>query len=305
MKSKNLLRLAQRLSQVLWLIPLFALMCGLAAEAAPKRVLVVTTTLGFRHSSIPTAENVIAELAKTTGLFAVDYARVEPNDPQYRGADGKPDKAKVEAAITEVIGTKMSTQALKTYDAVIFANTTGDLPIPDKEAFLDWIKSGKGFVGMHSASDTFHHYQPFIDMIGGEFKTHGPQVEVDAINQDKGCPACRHLPGTWTVFDEIYQFKNFDRSKVHGLLTLDKHPNDKTPGDYPVAWMKEYGKGRVFYTSLGHREDIWDPNWTDGKGQRKNSPEISRQYQQHILGGIKWALGLEKADAKPQGGRID
>jgi len=297
MKIKNLLSGTRILRHSLDLALLPLLICGLHLEAAPKHVLVVTTTLGFRHSSIPTAEKVLGELAQSSKDFTVEYARVEPNDPQYKGADGKPDKAKIEAAIKEVIGAKMSPEALKNYDAVIFANTTGDLPIPDKEAFLNWIKSGKGFVGMHSASDTFHNYSPFIEMIGGEFKTHGPQVEVDAINQDKECPACRHLPGTWTIFDEIYQLKNFDRSKVHGLLTLDKHPNDKTPGDYPIAWIKEYGQGRVFYTSLGHREDIWDPNW---KGDRKNSEEISQQYQQHILGGIKWALGLEKADAKPQ-----
>ena len=300
MKIENLTGYTRRLLQLLGLATGCILICGLSAEAAPKRVLVVSTTLGFRHSSIPTAEKVLGDLAKSSAAFTVDYARVEPNDPQFKGADGKPDKAKVDAAITAVLAEKMSAKALKQYDAVVFANTTGDLPIPDREAFLEWIKSGKGFVGMHSASDTFHGFPPFIEMLGGEFKTHGAQVEVDAINQDKECPACRHLPGDWKVFDEIYQFKNFERAKVHGLLTLDKHPNDKTPGDYPIAWMKEYGKGRVFYTSLGHREDIWDPEWKDGKGQRKNSPEISRQYQQHILGGIEWALGLKKANARPQ-----
>jgi len=101
---------------------------------------------------------------------------------------------------------------------------------------------------------------------------------------------------------------------VHGLLTLDKHPNDKTPGDYPISWCKEYGgskkpaapngaalliqkewrtrPGRVFYTSLGHREDIWDPNTPDNY-KRQNSAEVARAYQQHILHGIQWALGLE------------
>ncbi len=268
----------------------------LPAQAAPKKVLVVTTTTGFRHSSIPTAEKIIAQLGQNSGDFSVEYARVEPNDPQFKGPDGKPDGAKVSDAIKEVLGTKMSPEALKNYDAVIFANTTGDLPLPDPEGFLDWVKSGKGFVGMHSATDTFHHFKPYIDMIGAEFKTHGAQVQVDPINQDKECPACRHLPGQWSVFDEIYQFQNFDRSKVHGLLTLDKHPNNKTPGDYPISWCKEYGKGRVFYTSLGHREDVWDPNWPD----RKNPKEVAEAYQQHILNGIKWALGLEKWNAKPQ-----
>jgi type 1 glutamine amidotransferase len=149
---------------------------------------------------------------------------------------------------------------------------------------------------MHSATDTFHGFRPFIDMIGGEFKTHGAQVEVDPINQDKECPACRHIPSDWKVFDEIYQFQSFDPAKVHGLLTLNKHPNDKTPGNYQISWCKEYGKGRVFYTSLGHREDVWDPNWTD----RKNPKEVAEAYQKHILEGIKWALGTEHWNLKSQ-----
>ncbi len=266
-----------------------------SAQAAPKKVLVVTTTLGFRHSSIPTAEKVLAQLAKESEAYTVDYARVNPEDAQYKGADGKPDKAKVDAAIREVLAEKMSPEALKNYDAIIFANTTGDLPLPDKQAFLDWVKSGKGFVGMHSASDTFHGFAGYLDMLGGEFETHKAQVEVQPINQDQECPACKHLGTDWKVFDEIYIIKNFDPSKVHGLLTLNKHPNDKTPGTFPISWCKEYGKGRVFYTSLGHREDVWDPTWPD----RKNPKEVAEAYQQHILNGIKWALGLEKWNVKP------
>lgn len=276
-----------------------------AAQAAPKKVLVVTTTTGFRHSSIPTAERVIAQLGQESGLFTVDYARVEPNDPQFKGDDGKTDKVKVDEAIKTVLAEKMSLAALKKYDAVIFANTTGDLPLPDRQGFLDWIKSGKGFVGMHSATDTLHGPDGcpgYNEMIGAIFKTHDKQVKVEAINEDLECPACKHLPGSWGVFDEIYQFKNFDRSKVHGLLTLDKHPNDGTPGDYPISWCKDYGKGRVFYTSLGHREDVWDPKWAK---DRKNPPEVAEAYQKHILEGIKWALGLEKWNAKPQKGAVE
>jgi hypothetical protein len=255
--------------------------------AKPKHLLVVTATKGFRHSSIPTAEKVIAQLGEKSGVFTVDYARGGPN--------GKDD-----ADIIEM----MSPQALKKYDGVIFANTTGDLPIPDKEAFIDWLKSGKAFVGMHSASDTFHGFAPFIELIGGEFLTHGAQVGVEAINQDPKHPGCKHLGASWSVFDEIYILKNFHRNQVHGLLTLDKHPNSGKPGDYPIAWSKQVGKGRVFYTSLGHREDVWDAEWTEKDGKRKNSAEVAQAYQQHILGGIKWALGLEKGDAKPQSTRV-
>jgi uncharacterized protein len=271
-------------------------------EAAPKKVLVVTVTKGFRHSSIPTAEKVLAELGEKSGVYTVDYARVEPNDPQFKGADGKPDQAKVDEAIKKVLAEKMSASALANYDAVIFANTTGDLPLPDKEAFLDWIKSGKGFVGMHSATDTFRGHDPldsYTLMIGGEFKHHGSQADVDCLNQDLKHPASKTLPPVWHVRDEIYLLNGFERNKVHGLLSLDKHPNDKTAGDYPIAWCKQYGRGRVFYTSLGHREDVWDPN-TPAGFKRENSKEVSEAYQKHILGAIKWALGLEQGEAKPQ-----
>lgn len=280
--------------------------CAMAQPKTSKQVLVVTTTMGFRHSSIPTAEKVIGELAQSSGLFAVDYARVDVNAPEFRGNNGKPDKAKFEPAIKAVLAEKMSLAALQKYDAVIFANTTGDLPLPDAQGFIDWVKAGHGFVGMHSAADTFDKtshsegFRPYVEMLGAEFKTHGAQVSVDAINQDSDCAICSHLPATWTVFDEIYQMNSFDRSKVHGLLTLDQHPNNKTPGDYPIAWLKEFGKGRVFYTSLGHREDVWEPNSPAQSGGIKNAPEVAKAYQQHILNGIKWALGLTECDAKPQ-----
>jgi type 1 glutamine amidotransferase len=235
--------------------------------AAPKKLLVVTATQGFRHSSIPLAEKVLAGLGEQTGLYTVDFAR--------GGANGK---------VSAEIQAKLSPSALKNYDGVIFANTTGDLPLPDRDAFIAWIKSGKAFIGAHSASDTFHEFPAYIEMLGGEFLTHGPQVEVECLNLDRNHPATRHLGAKYSVFDEIYQLKNFHRDQVHGLLTLDKHPNSRIPGDYPIAWSKEVGKGKLFYTSLGHREDVW----------------LSEPYQKHLLGGIKWALGLEKGSAEPQ-----
>jgi hypothetical protein len=237
------------------------------AEAAPKKVLVVTATTGFRHSSIATAENVIATLGETSGAYTVvDFVR--------GGPDGK-DNAEVAA--------KMTMAKLNEVDAVIFANTTGDLAIPDKDGFIKWVEAGHALIGMHSCSDTFHGYRPFIELLGGEFLTHGAQVQVDAYNQDPTHPATRHLGPIYTVFDEIYEFKSFERAKVHGLLTLDKSPQTLAPGDFPVAWSKDVGRGKMFYTSLGHREDVW----------------TSALYQQHILGGIQWALGLEKGSGKP------
>ena len=235
-----------------------------ARAIAPKRVLVVTVTKGFHHSSIGTGEKILEELAAKSGLFAVDFARTD-----------------------EEMAQKMTVAALQNYGAVIFANTSGDLPLPDKDAFLKWIASGKGFVGIHAANDTFRGRKPpdpFVLMLGAEFKNHGPEAEVEVLNQDRRHPACKNYPPTFRIFDEIYLMNAFQRSRVHGLLTLDKHPNTGAPGDHPIAWCRMHGNGRVFYTSLGHREDVW----------------ASPDYQQHLLGGIKWALRLERGSALPQ-----
>lgn len=289
---------------------------AVSAAAAPKKVLVVTTTTGFRHSSIETAEVVLEKLGGDSKAFTVEFARVtppkgprKPSAPKDTGdADKlKADQAKYEADLekfkteeaefklaekgyaqkqTEVLAAAMSLDNLKNFDAVVFANTTGDLPLPDKQGFIDWVKAGHGFVAMHSGSDTFHGFRPYIEMLGGEFEGHGAQVGVECLVEDKKHPATKGLGEAYCIEqEEIYLLKSFDRTKVHGLLGLDKHPNKKQEAGYfPVAWCKDFGQGKVFYTSLGHREDVWE----------------NKRYQQHILGGLKWALGLEPGDATPQ-----
>lgn len=292
-----------------------------AADQAPKKVLVVTTTLGFRHSSIPTAEKVLGELARESGLFTVEYVQQpeqkgrEPKRPTAPKADAseavrqqyQQDLARYEAdlaayrtaqsdfntAMKKVLE-KLSPENLKNYDGVIFANTTGDLPLPDRDGFLAWIKSGKAFIGMHSCSDTFHGWPPFLRMLGGEFAGHGAQVGVECLNQDPQHPSTVHLGSAWKISkEEIYLFKNYNSDQCnHELLILDKHPNKpEEAGRFPVSWCKNYGEGRVFYTSLGHREDLWDDD-TPPNFKRENSKEISLAFQKHILEGIKWALGL-------------
>ena len=256
-----------------------ATMLAASLQAAPKRLLVVSTTAGFRHSSIPTLEKLLADLGQSSGEFTVDYVR--------QPAAGDDLSGRMKAALQ-----KLSPKSLADYDGVVFASTTGNLPLPDPQGFLDWIKAGHAFIGIHAASDTFHNWPAFIDMLGGEFDRHGAQVSVDCLNQDPANPACAALPKTWTITqEEVYQFKNYDPAKVHDLLILDKHPETRAPGHYAVAWCKPYGTGRVFYTSLGHREDIVDAN--PNLARRVNSIEISKAYQAHILGGIEWALGLK------------
>ncbi|HEY4415393.1 MAG TPA: ThuA domain-containing protein [Verrucomicrobiae bacterium] len=268
---------------------------------APKKLLVVTTTTGFRHSSIPTLEKVLTQLGQSSGEFTVDFVEQPPGHlttgftPPLK-ADATDAEKAAEAAWQEQLKValqKLSPENLKNYDGVVFASTTGDLPIPDKQGFLDWIKAGHAFIGIHAASDTFHGWPGYIDMLGGEFAHHGRQVSVDCLKQDPSNPATASLPKVWHIQqEEIYQFKNYDPTKVHDLLILDKHPETGAPGYYGVSWCKSYGDGKVFYTSLGHREDLidTDPNIHD----RKNSVETAQAYQTFLLGGIEWALGLKK-----------
>lgn len=248
----------------------FATAC---AAAAPKKLLLVTTTLGWRHSSVETAERVIAALGRSSGAYEVELAAVTP--PKGAG-----DQAAHEERVKAVLAEKMSPAALKRYDAVVFANTTGELPLPDKDAFIQWVRDGGAFVGIHSASDTLHGHRPYIDMLGGEFDHHREQVVVEAINRDGAHPANRHLGATWNLegrLEEIYLLKNYQREAVHELLVLDRHPNTREPGHHGLSWCREFGRGRVFYTALGHNEHVWEMS----------------AFQQHVLGGIRWVLGRD------------
>jgi hypothetical protein len=222
--------------------------------AAPKKLLVVTVTKGFRHDSIPTAEKLVALVGQESGTYVVDFARTD-----------------------EDLAAKMTPAALAAYDGVVFASTSGDLPLPDRQGFLDWIASGKAFVGIHAASDTFPGFPPYIAMIGGQFDKHGPQVKVKLRVLDPKSPATLGLANPTVVFDEIYQFKNLAPAGNQVLLALDQHPNEGTPGTFPLAWTRGQGQGRVFYTALGHREDVLESDW----------------FKKHLRGGILWALGLQ------------
>lgn len=310
-----------------------------AEAAAKKRVVVCTVTTGFRHSSIPLAEKTLEKLAGESGAYEiVGWVRQpdvsvpkKPSKPNAPKADAD-EKAKAkydaelkkyeeataawtgekdaelksaQAKFDEQLKANMALLAPaslkeKKVDAVIFANTTGDnFPLPDKDGFIQWIADGGVFIGMHSATDTFKTWEPYYGMLQGTFANHGAQVPADLIAADKTHPANAGIGEKWDLKqEEMYLIKNHDRAKARELWYMKHHPNKaEEAGFFPVAWCREHGKGRVFYTSLGHREDLWsdDPALKD----RKNSVETSKQYQAHILGGIKWALGLEKGDATP------
>jgi len=206
------------------------------AADAPKKLLIVTTTTGFRHTSIPTLEKVLAQLGKDSGAFTADYIHQPPGQPNLKTNATDEDKAafkeaqaKWEESMKSALQ-KLSPDNLKNYDGVVFASTTGDLPIPDPQGFLDWIKAGHAFIGIHAATDTFPHWPGYIDMLGGEFEHHGAQVGVEILNRDPAFPANAALGQTWAISqEEMYQFKNYDADKVHELLVLDKKPEQPFP----------------------------------------------------------------------------
>ena len=318
-------------------LSLAALLAVPAVQAAPKKVILVTTTTGFRHGSIPFAQKTLEKMAETSGAFTIvdqcEQPKIDvpkkPNKPNLKpDADEKakakfekdmkaydaamakwtPEtEAKAKAAQAEfddamkIVLSKLSPENLRaqSIDAVIFANTTGMLPLPDRDGFIKWIEEGHAFIGTHSASDTFHHFDGYLDMLGGEFQTHRFQVPADLVAGDTQSPANAGVGDHWDIKqEEMYIIKRQDPAKVHSIFFLRHDPNyPDQKGHFAVSWVKAAGKGRVFYTSLGHREDLWsdDPNM---KG-RINSVELSKQYQAHILGGIKWALGLAEGSDKP------
>jgi type 1 glutamine amidotransferase len=278
-----------------------------AGHRAPKKLLVVSVTTGFRHASIPALGKMLSQLATNSGEFTVDFV----SQPPGHSPTGFPKKLKdnatpeektafdsAEAKWTESLKAelqKLSPENLKKYDGVVFVSTTGyqPLPLPDAAGFFKWLKAGHAFIGLHAATD-IHGWPEYTEMIGGEFAHHGAQTNVICLNQDKKNPATAGLPAEWAVsLEEIYQFKSYDPAKVHDLLIMDKHPeHQEQRGHFAVSWCKDYGAGKVFYTSLGHREDVIDadPNLKD----RKNSVAIAKAYQMHILGGIEWALGIKR-----------
>lgn len=233
-----------------------------SAQAADKKVLVVSVTKGFRHDVIPSADKMLEKLAKESGQFDVEFVRSDE------------DMAKL-----------MTMESLNKYDGVVFNNTTGELPLPDKQGFVNWVASGKGFVGLHAATDTFAGFPPYTEMVGGLFLTHGAQATVNVIKEDPTHPIIKDIPDNLVVHDEMYIMQKFNRATVHGLLTMDKRPNDGSPtanqpGDYTIAYCKNWGQGRVFYTSLGHRTDVLEKDW----------------YESHVLQGILWSMGMIDGD---------
>jgi uncharacterized protein len=193
---------------------------GDAQAAQQKRVLLVSEARGFVHDSIPSAVAFFEELGRRSRRY--DVIQLE------RGA----------AALTA--------RRLRRAHAVVFANTSGELPLPDRRALLRFVNSGGGFLGTHSASDTLHGWPAYAELLGGEFASHPPPLTATLTVEDGGHPATRGLPASFELHEEYYDFVSPPSGRV--LITREGRP---------LVWTRRHGKGRVLYDALGHFSETW------------------------------------------------
>ncbi len=229
-------------------------------DATPVRVLMVTATAGFHHSSIETAQQVVLRLAGETGELRVTLL---PDLPSL---------------------SQLTAETLAEHDVVLFANTTGELPLDEaqKQALLGFVAGGGGFVATHSATDTFYTWPEYGALVGAYFREHPWTQPVDIRIEDEAHPLTQGLsePGApFRIFEEIYVFRSNPRDNpgTRVLLSLDPRSVGLAPdaGDFPLAWCSRYGAGRVFYTALGHFESTW----------------LDPRFQQHLLAALRWTAG--------------
>jgi uncharacterized protein len=241
------------------------LLVATQARPAPPRVLVVTYSAGYQHDVVrrpapgepSTAERVLADLGRRSGRF--DVTLVATRDELER----------------------LTAASVRAHRAIVFF-TTGELPLASavRQAMFQAVRDGGGFVGVHSATDTWYMVPEYRELLGGTFDGHPWHQRVRLVVEDRTHPATRHLGDTVEITDEIYQFRDWSRSEVHVLLRLDARSVDarrgkRSDGDYALAWTRPYGRGRIIYTALGHEPAVW----ADGR------------FQAHLLGAIQWALG--------------
>ena len=229
---------------------------------------------GYRHEAVSHAMTTIERLGQESGLW----------ETTIRTDSEALTKKKLE----------YNAQNLNDFDAVLFF-TSGELELDahQKADLLSFVHDdGKGFIGVHSATITFTEWPEFGEMIGGYFDEH-PWGTFDApiLVEDPSFPGMQQWPRSFVLRDEIYQIKNYSRDKVRVLMRLDPSKLDlqnprvhRSDHDFAVTWAKMYGKGRVYYSCLGHVKENWD------------NPQLQIMYTE----AIKWAMGMLDADLTPR-----
>ncbi|MEV4497051.1 ThuA domain-containing protein [Micromonospora arborensis] len=232
-----------------------------SAADAPYDVLVFSKTAGFRHDAIPVGIQTIRDLGAANNFTVT---------------------ATEDAAA-------FTTGNLAQYEAVVFLNTTGDvLNASQQTAFESYIGSGRGYVGVHAASDTEYDWPFYGNLVGAWFASHPAIQQANVKVEDRGQAATAHLPQTWTRTDEWYNYRTNARSTAHVLATLDEssYSGGGMGADHPLSWCKSYSGGRSFYTGAGHTQASY----------------AEPAFRAHLLGGIRYASGRSKADCRPESG---
>ncbi|WP_316813877.1 ThuA domain-containing protein [Pedobacter heparinus] len=230
------------------------LMANLQTQARKQKVLIFSKTAGFHHNSIKQGVAAIQKLG-SENKFEVDSTTNASN---------------------------FNSENLKQYAAVIFLSTTGDVLNGDQQiAFEKYIRAGGGFVGIHSATDCEYQWPWYGNLVGAYFAGHPNQQEAVLYVMDRKHIATKHLPAQWKRKDEWYNFRSV-ASNLNILIAIDEKSYDagknKMGENHPMAWYHEYDGGRAFYTGLGHTEESFTESL----------------FLQHLLGGIKYALGKNK-----------
>jgi type 1 glutamine amidotransferase len=209
----------------------------------------LTATAGFRHDSIATAVSTLRGLAASTGEFTV--------------------------TVTEDLSA-LSSSSLAAHDVVMFALTSGELPLSadQKSALVDFVSGGRGFIGVHSATDTLYEWPDYGRLVGAYFREHPWTQPAVVIVEDRSHPSTAGLGGQFSIREEFYTFRDNPRPRVQVLLRLDAASVGAT-GDYPLAWSHGFGSGRAYYNALGHFSDTW----TD------------QRFQQQLVGALRWVAG--------------
>jgi type 1 glutamine amidotransferase len=244
-------------------------------QTKPKRnLLFIGQAKGYQHETISTAMATLYNLGRSSGLW----------NTQLRTDC---------TAITKK-PLKWEAKNLDAYDAIVFF-TDGDLDMDasQKADLLSFVRDdGKGFIGIHSAAITFTGWPEYGEMLGGYFDGHPwGQFNAPLVVEDAKFPGMKHLPLTFSLFDEVYQIKDFSRQNVRVLMSLDAGKLDltrkgvkRTDNDFAVIWAKDFGKGRVLYNGLGHVQAVWE------------RPDFQKMW----LEMIQWSMGLLPGDAAPR-----
>jgi type 1 glutamine amidotransferase len=270
------------------MVGLAAWVAVLPAETRPRKHVLAWADVrnGYQHDSISHALATIERLGRESG----DYDTILRTDSQL--ITKRPIVFPAGTGIAS--GEEFNVRNLDYFDAIFFFGVREiDLKEDQRADLLSFIKDdGKGFVAAHSASTAFFSWPEFGEMLGGRFDEHPWEVaDGTVVVDDPGFPAMRHFPSRSVFRDELYQIKDFSRDRIHVLAHLDASKLDltkplvhRTDGDFPVAWTKTYGKGRVFYSILGHDDNAWD------------NPTLQQMYFQ----ALRWAVGLVDVGVTPQ-----